>query len=297
MSGADVTSSVPALESDLYCGCFRDAGNRVRDLPHQAPYSYLSQIGCVRYCKSQGYDFAGIQWVQQCWCGNTGGSQGTSLTCFYVDRDNDGNTEKCSANGEGACYDGSNDCECGGADGNTLFRTSQAVSCPATIPPTDDYMGCKIDSINRDLPVLGSASSSAVAECKTICSDIGFTYCAFQLGKQCFCGNSYGNYGSASRNSKCNSLYENSVYWSGAAVAPVADLESNLYCGCYTDITGQRDLDHQAPHSDLGQKACIHYCRTKSYDFAGLQLGSECWCGNNGGTHGVATSSSCDMGD
>ncbi|CAJ1970366.1 unnamed protein product [Cylindrotheca closterium] len=304
MSGANgAYSSAPVLESDLYCGCFQDITSD-RDLVFFFGRD-LSQIGCIRYCKSEGYDFAGLQYQNECWCGDTpAGAFGTSITCFTVDKDRDETSDICTDTGEGACYGGTNDCECGGAGSNTLFRTSQAVSCPSTISPTIEYLACgSDDALDRDLSVLGSVRAS-VSGCRTICSDIGFVYSGLQEGLLCFCGNSYGNYGTGgvscnsacavdSGESDCGGVSANSIYWSGAAVAPVAELDDNLYCGCMGDVPSQRDLKHFSPYLDLGQKACIYYCRSKNFDFAGLQFTNQCWCGNSAGLHGP--SNDCNM--
>ncbi|CAJ1970367.1 unnamed protein product [Cylindrotheca closterium] len=303
MSGAVVTSPVPALASDLYCGCTGDFNYEiVRDMSHSAPHTGLSQSACIQYCKSEGYNFAGLQYANECFCGDSPGSYGMSLNCFFFDNDKDGYRDFCNVVGKGACLDGSNECECGGVESNILFRTSQAISCPSVAQPADDYIGCRNDlASNRDLDVLGSHYSS-VAECKALCLDIGFTYFGVQYGEQCFCGNSYGKYGisencdtpcTAVDESNCGGEYANSAYFTGAAVAPVADLEDNLYCGCMGDMVEPRDLEHQAPHSDLGQNACIYYCRSKNYDFAGLQEGKKCFCGDNAGTYGL--SNDCGM--
>lgn len=44
---------VPALESDLYCGCAKDNVDD-RDLDVHI-ISLVSQVGCIRVCKDAGY--------------------------------------------------------------------------------------------------------------------------------------------------------------------------------------------------------------------------------------------------
>ncbi|KAL3928763.1 MAG: hypothetical protein SGBAC_012506 [Bacillariaceae sp.] len=277
LSGIDVASSplVAALENELYCGCYTALISSGQELTHQAPHPNMSQQACIRYCYSQGYNFAGLQSNRHCLCGDSAGDGGMSLNCFY-------NVGRCFVAGSRACYDEPNPCECGGADANTLFRTSQSVSCPSTTLPSDSYIECKADQAsNPDLPILGSSAVS-VADCQDICKDIGFTYAGMQAGRECRCGNSYSKHGSASNcntaciqdssESNCGGSSSNSVYYSGAAVAPVTDLEDNLYCGCFTDVDTARDLEHQSPYSFMFQNGCIHYCRSKNYDFAGIQF-------------------------
>ena len=56
--------------SDLLTGtCYKDSHNRI--LPHGF-YSSLSMSmdSCKSNCLSKGYDYAGVQFGKECWCGN-----------------------------------------------------------------------------------------------------------------------------------------------------------------------------------------------------------------------------------
>ena len=246
-----------------------------RDLSHESPNRGLSQVGCIHYCKSLGYDFAGLQYVDYCFCGNSAGAYGNSINCFTQDLNRDGVNDVCGMRGPGECYDGSDSCSCGGGYANILFRTSQAVSCPPENLPYRAYLGCFGDAIPRDLSVFGMEPGS-VAGCRNLCKDMGFVFSAIQYGVQCYCGNNYLNYAYFSgcntacsvdpTESGCGGEWANSVYWSGAALEVNPDLEDNLYCGCMRDLPSQRDLEHLAPYTgSISQKACIYYCRGKGY--------------------------------
>mmetsp|Transcript_9923 Transcript_9923/g.23483 ORF Transcript_9923/g.23483 Transcript_9923/m.23483 type:complete len:343 (+) Transcript_9923:2179-3207(+) len=295
MSGAPV-ATVPDLEANLYCGCTRDVQATASDLDHLAPYSFLSQNSCIHYCQSKGYDFAGLQLNEQCWCGNSPGSYSFSLSCDITQN-------VCTAQEASACYGGANTCKCGGANANTLFRTSQSVACPAVTSESYTYVGCYRDDATRVLPIYTQITTS-LDDCVKICRDSGFPYASMQQGFACFCGNQYDSLGIADNcdktcndGSECGGYYANSVYATGltASVAPLE--EAILYCGCTADSDTNRDLDHLSPWGALSQKGCIHYCKALNYDFAGLQFQTQCWCGNSAGSFGPAASNQCDTLD
>ena len=90
-----------------YVGCFTDDGNRA--LPAHQGGSYGIQA-CVDTCRNQGYAYAGSQWYDQCFCGNTlGYSQVSDAEC---------NTP-CNAGGG----------YCGGAWRNSIYATGASSPC------------------------------------------------------------------------------------------------------------------------------------------------------------------------
>ena len=86
-------------------GCFGDRG-MTRDLPYE-PYDNTGNTAerCVAACTSHGYLYAGTQYSDQCYCGDTYGAYGLSTGCTSV------------------C--GGNPMEiCGGAYANSVYRTT-----------------------------------------------------------------------------------------------------------------------------------------------------------------------------
>ena len=54
-----------------HLGCFKDT--RDRALPHGFRSNNKMTVQfCTKHCKSEGYRFAGVQYAQECWCGNFG---------------------------------------------------------------------------------------------------------------------------------------------------------------------------------------------------------------------------------
>lgn len=81
--GAGSTSQCTTAEAVYYVpgfrymGCFKDNQNGVRDLSYtEGSQKKPSTATCAEVCRSAGYKYAGLQGQDQCFCGNTYGSQG-----------------------------------------------------------------------------------------------------------------------------------------------------------------------------------------------------------------------------
>jgi len=58
-----------------------------------------------------------------------------------------------------------------------------------------------------------------------------------------------------------------------------------LYKGCYIDAA-TRDLPFQGPQGTITVEICQAFCKQNGYQYAGLQNGNECRCGNSYGRYG-----------
>ena len=64
------------------------------------------------------------------------------------------------------------------------------------------------------------------------------------------------------------------------------------YVGCFKDKQ-KRDLDGFVKVlPNLTIERCIRLCSDKGFDYAGMQIGSRCFCGNSYGRYGLA--GNCD---
>ena len=71
----------------------------------------------------------------------------------------------------------------------------------------ENYQGCyRDDTESRDLPfyVWGKDAGRSAGECMDECVKRGYTYAGLQDGGVCYCGNTFGSYGSANE-SDCSS--------------------------------------------------------------------------------------------
>ena len=188
----------------LYIGCFADS--MTRDLPVFA-YDDPNDTPelCIMTCLQGGFAFAGLQNATQCYCGNAFGGQGPS----------DGCTEACR---------GDPTIICGGGYTNSVYATS-----PASVPLPPRYIGCFRDGTPQDLPY-GPYSSdfNTTAACVAACTYHGYLYAGTQFSSLCFCGDSYGAYGtslgcidqcSGDVSETCGGSSANSVYRTSVADA------------------------------------------------------------------------------
>ena len=89
-------------------GCYADAVGGARDLPNLVYNGGTNNVlSCSSRCRVAGYTYAGVQFGNECWCGNSYGSQGTAASL--------GRT--CSS----ACSGASSE-TCGGSGANTVYR-------------------------------------------------------------------------------------------------------------------------------------------------------------------------------
>ncbi|KAL5005676.1 hypothetical protein ScPMuIL_016834 [Solemya velum] len=67
------------------------------------------------------------------------------------------------------------------------------------------------------------------------------------------------------------------------------------YLGCYID-SGTRDLNGASVNLAANTpQLCTNYCFDQGFAYAGVQYGSQCFCGNEYGTHGPSPESTCNM--
>jgi len=131
---------------------------------------------CQAYCGLRYYTFAGLQDGQQCFCSNTYGAYGQVANTYC--------SMPCTGNSSETC---------GNAWLNAVYTSTNL-----------GYAGCFLDSTPRDLPTQMTVASLTIEGCKAACLGGNFMYAGTQDGIQCWCGNSYGTYGSVSQAQYCN---------------------------------------------------------------------------------------------
>jgi hypothetical protein len=178
-----------------YLGCFADSA--ILDLPHLTYSDPTSTIEhCLAACVELGYLYAGTRGGNDCFCADSYGGQGPSNGC----------TIPCGGNASETC---------GGTSANSVYYTTKP-------PPPPQYLGCFVDKGMRDLPYEVYDTHSNTAEsCVADCTYHGYLYAGAQAANQCFCGDTYGNYGPATNcnlacggnaSETCGGYYANSVY-------------------------------------------------------------------------------------
>jgi len=104
-----------------------------------------------------------------------------------------------------------------------------------------NYIGCYVDNADRDLNGLNVSSSSMTpGTCAAFCAQNNYKYSGVQFSTYCFCGNSYGKYGSVSytecnmpcggdSKTDCGGNWRNSIY--AVASLPSQAQPSKQYIG------------------------------------------------------------------
>ncbi len=290
-----VKTKFPVRPGKNNFGCFRD--DRARDLDGFFISSAdMTHEKCISICRNKGFKYAGVQYGSQCFCGNSYGKYGKSNSCNM----------KCSGNANEIC---------GGFWANLIFGTGQNPPRPS---PNARRLGCFKDQGDpfglrgRDLngaafPGWGANKGAPVTieKCISFCNSRGFRYAGVQYGSQCFCGNSYGKYGRANNcNMKCNGnpneicggFWANDIYelrsstspGNSSKLRPKTRIHTGKNLGCFKD-NPNRDLNgYFVSAPNMTQRKCITICGNKGFKYAGVQYGSQCFCGNSYGKYGRA---------
>ncbi|CAF0744441.1 unnamed protein product [Brachionus calyciflorus] len=191
------------VENAPYVGCFRDLVDR--DLYGKSFFqiSDLSISKCIKLCKINNFKFAGVQSGDQCFCGNQAGK-------YYF-------SDKCHSMDQWTICSGNRNEICGSSWTNSVYSLRDGGGDPRGI-----RVGCFRDRDQRDFSeVKHDDFRNDYASCFKHCSEKGYTYAALQYGRECWCGNYYGRYGTAdncnmpctgNRGQTCGGLYANEVF-------------------------------------------------------------------------------------
>ncbi|KAJ6258342.1 hypothetical protein Dda_6382 [Drechslerella dactyloides] len=182
----------------------------------------------------------------------------------------------------------------------TTMSTTTVGSPPNGSPQLWQPKGCFIDSVNsRTLPnkTRTLKDTMTVENCQDYCmSTFNLPLAGLESGKECYCGDRIpsGLQGdqtgctmacSGDNTETCGGSRRLDVYqnrdWS-ATIIQQSVLGWN-YIGCWTETSPTRAISAFRPPSSTSMTTamCITTCREKGYTFAGLQNGSECYCGSS----------------
>ncbi|OCL01795.1 WSC-domain-containing protein [Glonium stellatum] len=285
-------------------GCYTDQPYQ-RTLANNIQTGTLTVEICLADCQAAGYALAGVEYGQECHCGNSfdngggpapDGSIGCSMAC------NGNATEICGGSQRLSMY--------GYVNANGTISTTVSASpnptptptptpTPADLPTGWSYSGCYVDNANGRILAIQQPDSNIVTieSCISTCSSLGYSIVGLEYSTQCFCGNEIiasGVVASAdsqcamqcSGNSaeRCGGPDRMSIYTIGiiqVAPAPAvqtAGLPSTwTYQGCLSDDVGHRTFPDEM---DFGQTnsaiTCLNYCASQGYSIGGMEYGAQC---------------------
>ena len=175
--------------------CFEDNLAGYRNLPHRTYYGSKNTIkSCKKACFQKGYQYAGVQYSKECYCGN------------YLPKKIARKQSECNM----ACS-GDRSQKCGGGNRMNVYQCTCITSLSIIyVDLTMKYLladgACFEDNEGgyRNLPHRTYyGSKNTIKSCKKACFKKGYKYAGLQYSKECYCGNNVPRK-VASKQSECN---------------------------------------------------------------------------------------------
>ncbi|RFU31980.1 hypothetical protein B7463_g4374, partial [Scytalidium lignicola] len=167
-------------------GCYTDSVN-ARSLSYAAgvpggPTAMTVEL-CESTCLAAGYSYAGVEYADECYCGNALQNGGAPAP--------DGNA------GCNMACDGNSGETCGGANRLNLYQYSSSTPSGGNPLPGWTFQGCYTDNVNgRTLGTAEGVTGGMTNEkCQTACANAGFSIAGTEYAGECWCGNTYANSG------------------------------------------------------------------------------------------------------
>jgi hypothetical protein len=283
-------------------GCYTDTqASRTLNTTEYLNVAMTIEV-CTSACQTAGFIYAGLEYADECYCGNA------------------------LQNGGGPAPDGSVGCNmpcngnsletCGGPNRLNLFMATNTTSpsptssAPAatgtagnsTLPAGWSYHGCYIDGANgRDMNYqLPDNSTLTIESCVQTCIGLGYSVAGAEYSTQCFCDNFIRNGATLAANTDCSmtcsgnssefcgagnrlSIYSNAtlqVYQ--PPTVQTTGLPGNwTYQGCLYDDAVARTFPYQIEFQDNNTATnCLSLCAQYGYGAGGMEYGEQCFCGD-----------------
>ncbi|KAF9465644.1 copper radical oxidase [Collybia nuda] len=300
-------------------GCYTDnVGVRTLSGATFASGTTMTTASCIAFCDSKSFIYAGTEFSVHCDNNLHGGVPAPAADCNMP----------CSGNSLESCG--------AGGRLNLYWSGEEPPPPPATAPTIGNWtsLGCISDNVNGNgrtlavgMPVTGDMTQ---AKCTNACFNAGFPLAGAEFAAECYCGATLANGGAPTPAADCSMVCAGNssefcggpnrlnVYnytgtdlppqqpvggGGGGGGAPVFPVTSGLpgnwsYDACWVDNAFGRAFvvqDNVTPTQTV--ETCIASCAAKNYTVAGIEFGTECYCGDTLVAGAVkAVESSCNMG-
>ncbi|KAN0063950.1 hypothetical protein ACQY0O_003556 [Thecaphora frezii] len=310
---ATATAGPGASTSPSYVGCYTDSVAS-RTFPFLGARDATVSIDvCRSICAIHHYTLAGVEYANECFCGNSIPSTSTLAAESDCNMKCTGNaTQTCGAGDRLSVYQVADTTTGSTATTATSTASSAATSSTATATTTTSsgaptssataaYKGCYSDADVRTLSYRVLQDATVTNEvCRAACSAKGYQIAGTEYANECWCGN--GLFGGATlkpegdcnmpcagdQKQMCGGPNRLSLYSDVADLTKlVVSQPDTIYSagvwnslGCYTD-DASRALRDKAPQ--LGSSNTIEACAAacQGYTYFGVEYSTECYCGNN----------------
>ncbi|KAH6711606.1 hypothetical protein BKA61DRAFT_554745 [Leptodontidium sp. MPI-SDFR-AT-0119] len=308
-------------------GCYIDIGRTLTGGGY-TNNTGMTDESCIAYCEKAGYIYAGTEYAEECYCGNTlasGSGPAPTADCNVA----------CSGNATEPC---------GGGNRLNLFWNGQTGPTTNPGPGLWAFSGCYTEgttgrALDHGLAVVGGSNNMSVSNCVAACQGAGYSLAGVEYSGECYCDNSIVNgatlapEGVSGCSMLCNGNF--SEFCGGSSRLDVYDFNKTVtlppwnttslvsstssvfsssstptasptlgnkptvgsynYYQCRTEGVGVRALSGAASANDLMTvEMCAASCA--GFTYFGTEYGRECYCGNSFGTGStVAPATDCSF--
>lgn len=139
------------------------------------------------------------------------------------------------------------------------------------------------------------------------CSDFcdGYRLFGVEYGSECYCGTFLGSESYQVPESACSEPCGGNVTQTCGGSNLLSVYRTNFTTqvprqdyaslGCYSEPPDSRALDRVLSSPKMTTNKCLVICSYRSFAYAGLEFGSECWCGDVLNPDAAPSPDSCDM--
>lgn len=149
---------------------------------------------CIAFCDSKSFTFSGVEYSDQCYCGNSilnGAVNATESDCNMP----------CAGDSAEPC---------GAANRLNVFWNGKSSSAPIIVPSVGNWvsLGCYSDNVDgRALPIAGAVTGQVTIEsCTTACFNAGYQFSGAEYADECYCNTAIVNGGAPAEAGDCNML-------------------------------------------------------------------------------------------
>ncbi|KAF7311441.1 Glycoside hydrolase [Mycena kentingensis (nom. inval.)] len=310
--------AIPAGWSSV--GCVTDGSSRA--LSYSYTSSSMTEDACTATCDSKGYIYAGTEYSNECWCGNTL-NNGYGVAAASSDCNS-----RCAGNSTQVC---------GGGFRLSLYKKATGWSVS---------QACAVDTPAHLLKQYSTTlSNNTPGNCQAVCQSRGYGIAAVEYGNECYCGNSFtsqpANAAASDCNmkcagdssQKCGAGYRMQVYVRSTSTATSTTATTTtatttatttttptttaattttavttttaattatggwaLATACAVDTSPHRLNAYSTTLSTNTPANCQAVCQGRGYSIAAVEYGNECYCGNSfSSTPPTAAAADCNM--
>ncbi|KAF7302008.1 hypothetical protein MIND_00767100 [Mycena indigotica] len=153
-------------------GCYTDTSTSRTLASSSAASTNMTIENCIKVCSDGGYNLAGVEFADECYCDYT--FQSTGIIAHSQD---------CNL----PCSGNKNE-KCGAGNYIDVYWNGHPFPVAPPTAGTYTYQGCYADNVNgRALPHQQAVANATVDKCTAACKDAGYNVAGLEAGRECWC--------------------------------------------------------------------------------------------------------------